>query len=299
MTEGICQLIKTGQFADKYGMDAVCQAIEEKVLSHLTIDSCAEMLIRGQESGLVRLKDASLDLALAEFERFAGAEDFMLMDEATVGSLLGSDLLQASKEERVFEAAARWMRLGQGREERGSGLLSKIRFGLMESGYLQSILTMHINKDDEGECSCVLKSLVTEAIANRIGADVGSPLLRAAKQVAWGRYLEGAEAPRRARAASEGFSLTVCGGRVWSGGWDGRLRAWSAETLDADSEWIGPGHGRSILALAAWGGRVVSGCGDGGMKVWDGATGRCVGGVEGGHVGGINALLVRCLTGAC
>ena len=81
VTEGICQLIKTGQFADKYSMDAVCQAIEEKVLSHLTIDSCAEILIRGQESGLVRLKDASLDLALAEFERFAGAEDFMLMDD--------------------------------------------------------------------------------------------------------------------------------------------------------------------------------------------------------------------------
>ena len=290
LSGGIKELISLGQFADMYGIDVVCQAIEDTVLRHLAIDSCAEAVIEAQTGGLSRLEASCLDLALADFERFAGAEGFVRMDEATVGSLLGSDLLQASGEERVFEAAARWMRLGQGRAERGSGLLSKIRFGLMERGYLQSLLTLHENS--KGGCGCIVRELVAEALASRM-TDSEALIPRAHKQVAWGEYLGGGgrNAARRMRAASEAFAVAVCGGRVWSGGWDGRLRAWSAETLE--EEQTVRGHRQAVCALAAGGGRVVSGCGDGGMKVWDGATGRCVGGVEGGHVGGINALLVR------
>ena len=41
---------------------------------------------------------------------------------------------------------------------------------------------------------------------------------------------------------------------------------------------------------------MVSGCADGGVKVWDGATGQCLGALEGGHVGGVNALLVRSMS---
>ena len=81
---------------------------------------------------------------------------------------------------------------------------------------------------------------------------------------------------------------------IGGGDWNGRLRVWNAETLAEERTM--EGHNRAVLALVAWGGSMVSGCADGGVKVWDGATGQCLGALEGGHVGGVNALLVRSMS---
>ena len=119
LTEGINELIDIGQFADSYGIDNVSQAVQDEILRRLAVDNCAEVLIKAAGRGLDGVEHASRSLALSDFERFARSEGFMHMDEGAVGSLLDSDLLQAAKEERVWEAAARWMRVGQGEGERG------------------------------------------------------------------------------------------------------------------------------------------------------------------------------------
>ena len=134
---------------------------------------------------------------------------------------------------------------------------------------------------------------MAEALSAHAAADVRETTEggRAQKQVAWGRYLVGAEQPLRLEAGSEAFAVAVCGGRVWVGGWDGRMRGWDRATLGQVV--TAAGHKRAVCALAAWGGWVVSGSADGGMRAWDGETGQCGGGLEGAHLGGVSALLVR------
>ena len=285
---GINELIGTAQFAEMYGIDFVRLAIEDTILSHLTIDSYSEAL----GCVLPRVVERSLALFLANFEQFARTEGFMSMDEDAVGSLLDSDLLQASKEERVFEAAVRWMQVGQRGLERGSSLLRKIRFRLMERVYLESILPIH--EGGSRDFHRMLRELVYEALENGL-CKVKTEVLRVQNQVDWSYYLgSGHEVARRIRVGSDTFAVALYGGRVWSSDWNGRLRFWNAETLAEERTM--EGHNRAVLALVAWGGSMVSGCADGGVKVWDGATGQCLGALEGGHVGGVNALLVRCMS---
>ena len=295
LTEGINELIDIGQFADSYGIDNVSHAVQDEILRRLTVDNCAEVLIKAAGRGLDGVEHASRSLALSDFERFARSEGFMHMDEGAVGSLLDSDLLQAAKEERVWEAAARWMRVGQGEGERGAALVGKVRFRLMAREYLEGLLQAAADRHGAsgGCCSAALRRLVAEALSAPAAADVRETTVagRAQKQVAWGRYLVGAEQPRRAEVGSEAFAVAVCGGRVWVGGWDGRMRGWDRATLGQVV--TAAGHKRAVCALAAWGEWVVSGSADGGMRAWDGETGRCGGELEGAHLGGVSALLVR------
>jgi hypothetical protein len=88
-------------------------------------------------------------------------------------ALVGSSLLQVAKEERVWEAAARWMRLGHGPLERGAGLLGKVRFPLMEEGYLAGLV-----RDGCGEVAG-LGELVGEAVG-----------LKSVAREEWGRLTD-------------------------------------------------------------------------------------------------------------
>ena len=296
VTAGFSELIDIGQFADSYGIENVSHAVQDEILRQLTVQNCAEVMLKAAGRGLDPVEHACRSLALSDFERFARSEGFMHMGEEAVGSLLDSDMLQAAKEERVWEAAARWMRVGQGEGERGAALLGKVRFRRMAREYLEGLLRPTEDTASWGCCSAALSQLAAEALSalapvagmRQCEATAGA---RAQKQVAWGRYLVGAEQPRRLEVGSEAFAVAVCGGRVWVGGWDGRMRGWDRATLGQVV--TAAGHKRAVCALAAWGEWVVSGSADGGMRAWDGETGRCGGELEGAHLGGVSALLVR------
>ena len=59
----------------------------------------------------------------------------MRMSEEALGKLLDDNFLAARNEEAVWEAVVAWMRVEEGR---GRGLVAKVRFPLMEEGYLLS-----------------------------------------------------------------------------------------------------------------------------------------------------------------
>jgi hypothetical protein len=107
---GLAGLMAVGQLADLYGMEGVCEAVEEAVLGRLTVGSCADALMLAQACGLGRVEAGCWALALGRFEAVAATEGFARVDEATLAALLADDALVAAREERVFVALARWMR---------------------------------------------------------------------------------------------------------------------------------------------------------------------------------------------
>ncbi len=123
--------------ADRLEMAEVGAALEEVIIGQLNVGTCAEVLMVSGQLGLGRVEAAARVLALERFEEVAGTEGFMEMDEEALGGLLEDDGLCVSKEEAVFEGLVSWMKGGDC-GLRGRGLLSKIRFGLMDREYLAS-----------------------------------------------------------------------------------------------------------------------------------------------------------------
>ena len=152
---------------------------------------------------------------------------------------------------------------------------------------------------EESGAGDVLREMAEEALASRTDAasgdcDAGEESAERAGAAGWRRLSgEGRAGPG---TAAEAFSVAVCGGRVWCGGWDGTIRIWSRKECGPAAAAGGPGerwHRRVVSALAVWGGYVLSGSADSRIGVWDGGSGRCAGFLPGGHVGGVNALAVR------
>ncbi len=73
------------------------------MLSRLTVENCASVVLMTYESGLGRLQCASRALALREVDAFALSTGFLELGEDLVGSLLEDDALRSESEERVFE----------------------------------------------------------------------------------------------------------------------------------------------------------------------------------------------------
>ena len=140
---GVEGLMGLGLMADRYQVEAVQGAVEEAVVRLLTVESCGGVLAQSSGSGLVRIERASRELALRSFDDFARTAGFMEVGEEVLGSLLEDDGLWTDGEDLVFESVVRWMKGGEGvegGEVRGLGLLGKVRFPLMEEGYLAGLL---------------------------------------------------------------------------------------------------------------------------------------------------------------
>ena len=139
MEGGLEAAVGLGRMADRYQVEAVQGAVEDAVMRLLTVESCGRVLAYGWGSGLVRVERACRELALREFDEFARTAGFMDVGEEALGSLLDDDGLVTEREERVFEAAVRWMKGGERGEARGSGLLRKVRFPFMDGRYLADV----------------------------------------------------------------------------------------------------------------------------------------------------------------
>ena len=105
------------------------------MMKQLRLDDCAELLGWRCNVGMLQLQAAALRLARNRFEELVGTAGFATMEEPALECLLDDDDLVARSEEAVWEAVAGWMRAGDA-PLRGRGLLSKIRFGLMDDDYL-------------------------------------------------------------------------------------------------------------------------------------------------------------------
>ena len=279
---GVEGLMGLGLMADRYQVEAVQGAVEEAVVRLLTVESCGGALAWSSGSGLVRVERASREVALREFDDFARTAGFMEVGEEVLGALLEDDGLWTDGEERVFEGVVRWLKRGEGGEVRGSGLLGKVRFPLMEEGYLAGPLGEGCGK------LAVLGDLVGEALGlKRVGREEwgrqrlrhldGRAMEGRRGDVRWEKYLRGGE--RRLDAGQAVWSLAADGGYVCGGLHDGSIRVWSRSTLELERTLTG--HTDSVNALLFVGGRLISGSDDRDIRVWDVTAWRCEGVLEG------------------
>ena len=92
-----------------------------------------------------------------------------MMGEEALGRLLDDDHLAARSEEAVWEAVAGWRRT-EDRQARGRGLVGRIRFPLMDEGYLRSrVVGMAPAEDAEW-----MEGVVAEALRAKAARGDGS-----------------------------------------------------------------------------------------------------------------------------
>jgi WD40 repeat protein len=190
-----------------------------------------------------------------------------------------------------------WMK-GGGGELRGRGLLSKIRFCVMDAKYL----AVGVHRLLPAEHADWIDGLVLEALrikgAGLQGEPVGARLLgekahvrRPRPGVRWERYGAGSE--RRLQGHTKDvLAVAECEGRMCSGSWDGSIRVWGGASLEhertlRDEEYVVEG----VRCLAALEGRLISGHGSGAIRVWNVATGECDRVLEG-HTDAVRCLAV-------
>ena len=288
---GLGELIGMVRMSDRYQVEAIQGALEEAVLSRLTVETCGGILAMSSGSGLERLEKASRELALRKFDLFAECSEFTDLGEALLGSLLDDDDLCSDSEERVLEALVRWMRT-KGGGVRGEGLLLKIRFPLMATAYLadeaREMLPENTGLDELVLEACLLKHSGSHLWASRRlrYLDARALLPRCEKGVDWGKLAGGGE--RRHAVGPSVTALSVhCRKFVCGGLGDGTILVWNRATMDVERTL--PGHTARVWALMTVEGRLISGSSDGAIRVWDVAAGRCEG-VLRGHGGRVMSL---------
>jgi hypothetical protein len=250
----IAALTRLAALADRLQMVEVATALEDEILSLLSLSTCPELLSAASTYGLTRVVSCCHRLALSHFDELSRTREFSARLSANdLAALLDDDGLCAESEEQVFEAAVRWMRWGadggrdgSGGRLRGLDMLSKIRFPLMDSEYLASGARAALPEAAaQPEAAATLDAALAEAArlqrraAGRRGGRACARILgpralgpRAPRGVDWERV---AQQGGRGRAlggqSADALCLAVCGGRVCTGAADGTIHVWSRWTL--------------------------------------------------------------------
>ena len=240
--ESVGQLMQTAGVAERFQVGEVGWALEEAVMGQLRVETCAEVLMGSGGLGLVRAEAAAEAMALGRFEEVAGTEGYLEVGEEALGRLVDDDRLSAGSEERVFECVLRWM-AGVGCEGcmRGRGPLGKVRFPLMEAGYL-AIKVEGLAPAEHREWA---RGAVSEALRikfapeaerglvrmEQLGAKAGT--CRVGMGILWERYRGGGGGVegRRLALASAATFVAECGGRICFGCEDGTIAVWDRATL--------------------------------------------------------------------
>jgi hypothetical protein len=272
--------------ADRLLMAEVGMVLEEAIFCQLDVGVCLDVLNCSVMLGLGRVEAAARRLTLDQFEEViaAGTEGYILMGEEVLGSLLDNDELSASREEAVLEAVVGWMK-GGGDELRGRGLLSKIRYGVLDSEYL----ALDAHELLPSEHADWIGGFLLEALRIRIniaGHQRGSIVERLLGEkahhrrplpgVQWGRYREGGNSGLRRLQGhrQDVVALVECEGRMCSGSKDGSIRVWGGTTLEHERtlrDEQNPQDG--VESLAAWEGHLLCGHTSGVIRVWNLVTG--------------------------
>ena len=210
-------------------------------------------------------------------------EGFMRMSEEALGSLLDEDDLAAKNEESVWEAVVSWRRAEEG-PARGRGLVGKIRFPLMEEGYLRSKVVGMAPAEERAWMKRVVAEALRAKAAQGDGEGFEFELLgpkaldhRVVLGVIWGEYADGGE--RRLKGHTDDvIAIAECEGRVCSGSRDGSVRVWSMTEAGAEEperSLVPGGATDALYSLVACEGRLISGHYSGQLRVWNVVTGMC------------------------
>jgi hypothetical protein len=236
--ESVDQLMQTAGVAERFQVGEVGWVLEEAVAVQLRVETCAEVLMGSGGLGLARAEAAAEAMALGRFEEVAGTSGFFGLGEEVLGRLVDDDRLSAGSEERVFECLVRWMTRGGGEGcVRGRGPLGKVRFPLMEAGYLANEVEDRVPAEHREWARGAVSEAFKVKFASKerrglvrmehLGARAGSS--RVGMGVRWERYGGGGEGRRVALASEAGF-VVECGGRMCFG-CVGMIAVWDRATL--------------------------------------------------------------------
>ena len=275
---GMCpnELWRLASVADRLQITELLALLEEAIMGQLTFDNCAELLGWSSTIRMPQLEDAARRLARSRFEELAGTAGFAMMEEEALGCLLDDNELVAT-----WEAVAGWMKAG-GAALRGHGLLGKIRFGLMDDGYLTSNAVGQLPAADAE----LIQGLVTEALAARAvrvalarapfsGMMLGGlPAGRVGWGVDWAAYAAGGD--RLQLLYGPVLKLEACAGRMCCG-FRSVIRVWNLATGELERALPAAGEmgDDRVRTLAACGGHLISGHSLGTLRVWNVLTGEC------------------------
>jgi hypothetical protein len=269
--------------ADRFQMTEVISTLEEIVLKNLSMRVCGDVLNWSGELGLSQLEAAAWKLAKERFEEFAKTEGFVHMEEEILGRLLEDDELVARNEEAVWEALVWWIKANEG-QPRGRQLVEKIRFPLMDEGYLLGRVVGMAPAEDAEFVGGVVVEALRAKVARGDGAAFRFELLgpkaheyRVGMGMDWGDHKDGGQCWLTGHAGAV-FAVAGCEGRVCSGSTDGSIRVWTTTNKVAKrlERTLAPeGSKDGVYSLSAWQGRLISGHGSGQLRVWNVETGTC------------------------
>ena len=285
--------------ADRLEMLEIVTVLEAVIIGELNTGMCAEALMSSRRLGLRQVEDEAWGMVVERFDEVSETAGFMGLDEETMGRLLEEDGLGVKKEEEAFEGLVRWMKGDAGGGLRGRELLRKIRFGVMEEGYLEA-KAREMVPEEYGDW---MEGLVEEALRAKAAVRVvehgqlgqlGAKALtrRMGRGVEWGRY-SGVGGGRRLEGHTGSvLALAECEGRMCSGSADGSIRIWNMQTLEEERVLRSGTEGdEGVNALSVWGIHLISGHQSGRVRVWDLASGELRRELAG-HSKGVKSLCV-------
>ena len=273
--ESVWESIELAALADRFEIAEVGAALEDKILSHLDVNTCAEIFSRSSSLGLMRVEEAARIHVTECFEEIARGKGFMAFDEDAFSRILDEDGLRVSKEEDVFEAVVAWMQ-GGAEGLRGRSLLHKVRFGLITERFLSTRA-----RDMFGpEHKACIEPYIHEALnlkshgLGRIHFDFLGPkalIRRSGPGVKWAAYSEEGRVPAFVETGGSVLSVAECGGRVFIALENGTISVLDARSMHVERTLqveLKPGE-EYIFAVSDCCGQLLSGHWNGAIVAWD------------------------------
>ena len=268
--------------ADRLEMLDVFEALEAAVIGELRPEVCAEVLMSSRRLGLGQVEEVAWGMAIERFDQVSKTGGFMGLDEEIVGKLLEEDGLGVVKEEEAFEGLVGWMKGDAGGGLRGKELLGKIRFGVMDQGYLEEKARGMLPEEHRGwmegpvEQALRAKAAVLAKETVEMG-QLGSKAMtcRRGTGVERRQYSEGGRGYRLQGHSNDVRALVKCAGRMCSGSLDGSIRVWKLGALVEERVLLSESEkDGGVCALAVWEDQLISGYESGKVHVWDVGTGE-------------------------
>ena len=289
--------IRMGGVADRFQMTEVAEVLDEIILSHLSVEVCADVLSGSSRMGLERVANKARTMAIDCFEEVSSTKGFLNIDEENLGIMIESNRLVVSKEEIVLESLVRWMEAESSRLHVRE-LLGEIRYPLMSEEYLGS----KIEEVVPAEHLEWVKAKVDEAVrAKAVLAGGGSVLdlrllgpkavlPRSEKGLRWENMEE--VYPVFILNSYVFLSVVICKGKMCLLSSCGTILTrdlelgnsyasaderviYSVEDDNADDQEIPNVKENQATVLVEWAGTLISGHDSGELRVWDVLTDRC------------------------
>ena len=131
--------------------------------------NCLGIATFAKAHGCTSLGDRAMEYVQDNFSEVAEGEEFLQLSPDSILHLLGSDLIQVSSEEFVFEAMYKWLMYDLGsRQQHSLSLLNCIRLPLLPPLYLSDVVySKEIFREDPACLQLIMNALVYVSVREK------------------------------------------------------------------------------------------------------------------------------------